>query len=354
MSRPKAVKEARQRSQEMIDQIQARQQRPEESDDAVSVDEFMQDLPDESGDPQRGRSSSKPQDEHPDQGSSAEDAIEYQVPDNNTQEDGASGLESGEQDTIEELREELRKAEARFDILMGKYNAEVPQLHEQIRQLNAQLGEGSTPAGQQANTGNGGPDLESLRERLRDTYSDEEIEAIEGMLDAKLASGNSSRQEIESVRAEVKQMRHRLRDQQLTELVPEWREIQTKDQNRWIRFLKEIVPETGRERNESLRAAWAEGDVQRVAGIFNQFKQRHAGPAKRPRDNAPAPEPGRPAAPPNRSNQRGERSYTLQDLNAVNREINELRKRGKRGERFNKLRKLRDHITAEMGRKAQA
>lgn len=168
----------------------------------------------------------------------------------------------------------------RFDVIQGKYDREVPALHQQVRDLTAEVDslKASTQAGNEQ------------RERLTDltddeiaAFSSEEINAIK-----KIAQqhGMASTEEVESLRqmvSELKQDSDRQKQEseddakatfwsKLEGAHPDVVAINATDEFR--HFLAGTNPATGNQRNEDLKAAQARHDYTTVIEIFDAFKSQ--------------------------------------------------------------------------------
>ena len=184
---------------------------------------------------------------------------------------------------LERLRAENTRLEQSLKVLQGKYNAEVPRLSEEIRNLKEQLAqkpEKATPD----------PDVEKIKAKLLDTYTEDEVEALTGLIQH-YSQPKSDSSEIQALRDQLQQVTHQTREQQLTAMVPDWQQINASEA--FVNYLKEVNPESGQERNRHLQEAWQVGDIPRVVAIFNTFKQRlgkpPAPPPVEPEQRASAP-----------------------------------------------------------------
>lgn len=173
---------------------------------------------------------------------------------------------------LERLRAENARLEQAHKVLQGKYNAEVPRLSEEVRHLKEQLAQ--TPEPDQPD-----PDVEKVKSKLLDMYTEEEVEALTGLIQH-YAKPKTDSSEIKALRDQLNQVTHQTREQQLTALVPDWQQLNASEA--FIAYLKEINPESGQERNRHLQEAWGVGDIARAAAIFNNFKERLGKPTAPP------------------------------------------------------------------------
>lgn len=186
----------------------------------------------------------------------------------------------------ERLKASYDSLENKYRVLEGKYKAEVPryaaevrELKDQITALQQQKQEQPPPADE---------NVSKIKEKLLDTYTEEEVDALEGLIRHYVKPKDSSSDEIRELKTKLANMETMTREQQLTALVPDWRQIESQSRDQWVAFLQEINPESGQERNAHLREAWQAGDVPRVAKIFELFKsQRPSKPAEPPVEPEP-------------------------------------------------------------------
>jgi len=146
--------------------------------------------------------------------------------------------ESTEDESVEEVEEETKEEtqdyeteaklyKQRYEVLQGKYNAEVPRMQEKIREL------------------------ESLEE---ETDDDDDLDF-------------ASKKDIETLRSEMAAGRFITA---LDSLVPKWRQID-QDQD-FLRWLSETDALSGMQRQQMLNDAEATGDAQRVATIIQSWQ----------------------------------------------------------------------------------
>lgn len=170
--------------------------------------------------------------------------------------------------------------EQKYRTLQGKYDAEVPRLHQQIRDLNAKLQElekaqqkpTSEPTKPKekvsyvtdADRAEFGEELIDVQRRVAREVAAEYQEQLEAQatvikeLEAKIASTGS----------QVGQMTF---NQRLAQLVPDFEEVD-QDQ-RWIEWLNEHDPMLRAPRRTQAKAAFDAGDAEAVAHYVNLWKQ---------------------------------------------------------------------------------
>lgn len=274
MAQPRALQDALKKSEELIEA----QKDTEETTDQADPDQYLKMVEAE------GEAKDKP------------DTTD------DTKADEAE-VDSGE---LEQLKAEKARLENQYRVLKGKYDAEVPRLSDEIRALKSQLEDRATQEPAKPD-----PDVEAIKSKLSDTFTEDEVEALDGLIRHHAGSSKSDDSEIKAMREQLQQVTHQTRESQLSALVPDWQQINQTDE--FIAYLKEVDPKSGAENNDYLQQAWQVGDIPRVAVIFNDFKQRLS---KTP--EPPPPEPTTRATTPN--TQAGSRKVWRQS------EVNEIAK----------------------------
>lgn len=174
----------------------------------------------------------------------------------------------------------------RFETMEGKYKAEVPRLHDQIRQQGSQMQQFATQLDQlrQQPPAQPQPEKPLVTSQDEDKFGSDLIDAMRRV----------SREEFRSIAAEIAGLRETIRkltpqvervgrveaevaqsreERFWTEVdaaVPDWQKINA-DQ-RWIDWLQEYDPVAGCTRQKSLEAAQLALDHRRVIGLFKLFK----------------------------------------------------------------------------------
>lgn len=172
--------------------------------------------------------------------------------------------------------------ELKYRVLNGKYNAEVPRLAAEVRDLKAQLEAALAQKTAEA-PATPEPDVSSVAEQ----YGEDFANAVKTV-----ASAETKRLRDE-LASEVKQMRDsdakRTRNDFMRDLasaVPDW---QTIDQDPgFTAFLDEFDPLTGRTRREFFNEADAANDANRVASYFVTYSRASTPRAKSEVDEKPA------------------------------------------------------------------
>lgn len=281
MAQPRALQDALKKSEELIEA----QKDTEETVDQADPDQYLKMV-------------------------EAEEETEAKVDDSaeesNKPEAKPKANETLDDEALTQLQAEKARIENQYRVLKGKYDAEVPRLSDEIRALKSQLEQIATQEPAKPD-----PDVEAIKSKLADTFTEDEVEALDGLIRHHANSRKTDDSEIRAMREQLQQVTHQTRESQLGALVPDWQQINQSDE--FIAYLKEVDPKSGAENNDYLQQAWQVGDIPRVAVIFNDFKQRLS---KTP--EPPPPEPTTRASTPN--TQAGSRKVWRQS------EINEIAK----------------------------
>lgn len=175
--------------------------------------------------------------------------------------------------------------EHRFNVINGKYAAEVPALQRKVDTLtrdldaaNRQISELKAAPSQSTNPG-GLTDAQI--EEAKEQFGDDVVTFIQQMIGSNRAPDNSSK--VEELQRELDAIKHK--DQQKTEasfwtalkeLVPDWQTV-NQDQ-KFHAFLAQYDPQTGTQRQQSLATAQQALDADGVAAVFNAFKKQQPQP----------------------------------------------------------------------------
>lgn len=186
----------------------------------------------------------------------------------------------------EELPGEKRSEaywEHRFNVINGKYAAEVPALRKQIKDLENELiarDERIRELEQSGGTGSAGtghPDLtpEQL-EQFKEEFGEDIVSFVERMVAAKSGTSIKSVKELEQ-RLQQFEQKDRQKSESLFwavlgELVPDYRTVNGDPE--FHAFLSQIDPTTGMQRQQMLVNAQQALDAQGVADLFLSFKKQ--------------------------------------------------------------------------------
>ena len=176
--------------------------------------------------------------------------------------------------------------ERRFKTLAGKYEAETPRLHGQIRELQAQLDaqakalteiqskpatppEPAKPLVTADDEESFGSDLVNLMRRVA-TESTVPVADRLARLEAVANQLSTLQQQVSEVSTSQAETAEERFYAKLTEAVPDWEAVD-KEQG-WLDWLAEYDPVAGAIRQTALNAAGANLDFNRVIALFNQWK----------------------------------------------------------------------------------
>lgn len=185
--------------------------------------------------------------------------------------------------------------EHRFNVINGKYAAEVPALRDEVKQLKGQVQEKDAEikrltdslASSNASSGTGLTD-EQMKD-FKDVVGEDVVEYVVRMIDSRARSSSEVddlRKTVDELQQERKQTQEEKRQEKeslfwkvLEELCDDWEEINGNP--KFHAYLSKFDPATGIQRQQALEKAHAALDADSVAAIFNGFKK----------ETAPAPEP---------------------------------------------------------------
>ena len=191
--------------------------------------------------------------------------------------------QSQEQDPIAELREELRRANARYDTLRGKYDAETARLRHELETLREVI---RNSINQQSNTAAASTTsatqsvsdtdiMEELRKEFGEIFDPETLRLVNRAMN--LAIERTTRkleQELTPVREEVTVARSRSLYAELARRLPDWEKQNTDPE--FLQWLQGIDPLSGLSRQQLLSSAEQAGDVDRIVAIFRAFREMKA------------------------------------------------------------------------------
>lgn len=179
--------------------------------------------------------------------------------------------------------------EAKYRTLQGKYDAEVPRLHQTVRELNAQMGSmqqlvanlNATPAPNQPSQPTAPPQKLVSDKEVQEYGADtidlvrrvvrEEVGPLLGELRGQLNQfGSRVSSQVQQVATRQNMTADETFFARLDQALPEWKQINGNQQ--FHAWLSEVDPMTGITRQTYLDDARRNLDVARVTSIFNQFK----------------------------------------------------------------------------------
>lgn len=167
----------------------------------------------------------------------------------------------------------------RFNVMKGKYDAEVPQLNTRINELTRQLQEAQRAAPAASAPQRAQEALADLSQEELDQFGPDLVALVQRIASKVAAPASpASTAELETLRSEVGQLKdERQQDAtarfwaDLERAVPSFREINS-DQ-RFHAWLSELDAVTGLPRQQLLANAQQDLSAYRVAALFNQFTQ---------------------------------------------------------------------------------
>lgn len=174
--------------------------------------------------------------------------------------------------------------EKKYYVLQGKFDAEVPRLYSQVREMQAQVQQLlADKAALEAKKVEEPQKIESLiTEQDREAFGPDLIDLIERATDAKVANLRAKEAELMSEIKELKGQLGNVTERQvmsdkdrflmgLGQQVPDWETLNV-DQG-FLGWLQQVDPVYGVPRQAALSTAYEALDVIRVANIFKAYKQ---------------------------------------------------------------------------------
>ena len=208
-----------------------------------------------------------------------------EVPEDIPGEDVTAQFESQEdasEEGEEAQQEEPEKPvdwEHKYKVLQGKYNAEVPRLHKEIKalkkekedllariqlleqmvmQMQATQMQAPAPTPQPTPTEEvEDDDLKALKENYPEVYN-----ALQKLLSKQVAT---------EIKPQIEQVAEQTFYTQLSALVPDWQTINVDP--KFLAWLNQVDPVSGYTKHQLLRMAYEERDAVKVARFFQAYKQ---------------------------------------------------------------------------------
>lgn len=187
--------------------------------------------------------------------------------------------------------------EQRYNTLQGKYNSEVPQLRQQVSNLQQMMAtlarQPAPPPPQPAAPAAVAPEVP---QEDVDEFGDPLIAAARRWARAEVAADiNSLRDEIKSLRGNAHETQETVNKRTVEGVldrdVPGWRQIN--DSQEFVTWLNDTDPFSGHRRMDMLGDAYRRGDARRTAAFFTAFQTQQTAV-----DPAPAGTHQRQTAPP--------------------------------------------------------
>jgi hypothetical protein len=249
-----------------------------------------------------------------------------------------SGSESAEPVAKPKPADSPEKWEERYRRLQGKYDAEVPRLHQQLKEvsielhtLRQQLSEAQQAQQQQQEQQPQrlvtDDEIEEHGKEYVDLYRRIAREEFQKDLSALQQENATLRQQLEQTGSQIGTLSF---DQRLLQMVPDFHAIN--DSPDWIEWLDTVDPVLRGPRRMLAQAAFARGDADAVAHYVNLFKQSKsdAAPAARNKQSEIArqvqPDRSAPATAP--ASKQG-KVYSSGDVDKLFRRVATLSSRGK-------------------------
>lgn len=176
--------------------------------------------------------------------------------------------------------------EHRFNVINGKYAAEVPALRDEVKSLTKKLDEKERQitemkSASDQSTNPGGLTDEQMA-KFKEEFGEDFVSFVQRMVSSSASKPDNS--------AEVNELRRKVegfeqKEQQkteasfwtaLNELVSDWKTVNADD--KFHAFLAQYDPQTGQQRQQSLNAAQQALDADGVAAVFNAFKKQQPQP----------------------------------------------------------------------------
>ena len=182
--------------------------------------------------------------------------------------------------------------QAKFFTLKGKYDAEVPRLHAQVKELNTQVQQllADAAAKAQAPTPAPEPAKSLITEQDKEAFGTDLIDLIERATEAKIAGFRDRESKLQAEIADLKGKLGRVDEtvgtsskelflDRLGKQVPDWESINVDPG--FLNWLAEVDPVYGIPKQVALNSAYEALDAGRTAAIFKQYKASVA-PAQPP------------------------------------------------------------------------
>lgn len=220
--------------------------------------------------------------------------------------EGTDGVVEQKPDvTPPELKTEDETFKHKYDVLLGKYNAEVPRLHAQVRDLTKEI---DVLKGQLAQPKPPVADLPPLKDRddegnvlYRSVHVTDEMRATpayrymfqeygqnyaENQFEMSVLTAQNTvkpvQQQVEQVSVQTDLDKF---ETALAGAVPDWQAINVDPE--FIAWLQNAAPGTGATFYELVNDAYNSMNLQRTAEIFNLFKELNKKPTPQPKPEIP-------------------------------------------------------------------
>lgn len=173
--------------------------------------------------------------------------------------------------------------QARFFTLKGKYDAEVPRLHAQVKELNAQVQQlvAEAAAAKAAPAPQPEPVKSLITEQDKEAFGTDLLDLIDRATEAKIAGFREREAKLQATIAELQGKVGRVDEtvgvsskelflDRLAKQVPDWEQMNVDPG--FLAWLAEVDPVYGLPRQAALNSAYEALDAMRTAAIFKQYK----------------------------------------------------------------------------------
>lgn len=181
-------------------------------------------------------------------------------------------------DDVPQVESDEGKWEHKYRRLQGKYDAELPRLHAQIKELHAILAQRPEP---QAPPQQAEPERYVTDEDVAN-YGDDYIEVHRRIT---LDTVRDLKTELATLKAQLERTGEQVGtvsfETKLAQAVPDFEAINANPE--WVAWLNEVDPILRGPRRLVAQAAYARGDVEAVKAYVDLWKQLHAQPVTEPK-----------------------------------------------------------------------
>ncbi|MCZ4284549.1 hypothetical protein O4H29_06840 [Marinobacter salarius] len=176
--------------------------------------------------------------------------------------------------------------EHRFNVINGKYAAEVPALREEVRTLTKKLEDADRQITelQSASDQPTNPDglTDEQMAKFKEEFGEDFVSFVQRMVSSSASKPDNSA-EVDELKRKVETFEQKEQERTsasfwtaLGELVPDWKTVN--DDKKFHDFLSQYDPQTGQQRQQSLSTAQQALDADGVAAVFNAFKKQQPKP----------------------------------------------------------------------------
>lgn len=176
--------------------------------------------------------------------------------------------------------------EHRFNVINGKYAAEVPALRDEVKSLTKKLDEKERQiteleSNSDKSTNPGGLTDEQMAQ-FKEEFGEDFVSFVQRMVSSSTGKPDNSA-EMDELKRKVEGFEQKEQQKTeasfwtaLNELVPDWKAVNADD--KFHAFLAQYDPQTGQQRQQSLSTAQQALDADGVAAVFNAFKKQQPKP----------------------------------------------------------------------------